>query len=125
MLEICLAFFVITNTIKIFFISQMCLGVLEKNENHLEDIIDIMRFMHDFTERDGEVLRTLSYGDELTCERELNAQEDMRDGDTQVKRMEGLIPCISDFHAFGNFLNVSNTSLIIEVDENVFTCLKI
>ena len=66
-----------------------------------------MKFMHQFTEQDGGILTTLSYGDELTCERELNAQEDKRDSDTEVKRLEGLVPCISDFHAFGNFLNVS------------------
>ena len=98
--------------IKSFFLFQVCLGVLEKDENKHSDIIDIMRFMHKFTEQENDVLRTLSFGDELTFEREINAQEDLRDSDTKEKCLEGLVPCISDFHAFGNYLNVSRFEVI-------------
>lgn len=89
---------------------QVCLGVLSKDENVGKDIIDIMHFLHQFVSYpDGKISHILSFGDELTCEREHNAQEDQRDGETPSKRLEGLVPCIADFHTFGNFLMVSYT----------------
>lgn len=85
----------------------MCLGVLSKDENVTKDIKEIMQFLHQFVpNNDTETQHVLSFGDELTCEREHNAQEDQRDAPTIAKRMAGLIPCIADFHTFGNFLMV-------------------
>lgn len=85
----------------------MCLGVLHKDENISDEMIDIMTFLHQFVPSDGESIKpVLCFGDELTCERLHNAQEDRRDSSTVTTRLEGLIGCIADFHAFGNFLGV-------------------
>ena len=53
------------------------------------------------------LLRIFSVGDLLTGEREQNAQDDLQEGDTTSKRLEGLIPAKADFHTFRNFLEVS------------------
>ena len=76
-------------------------------------MIDILLYMHQFVPGDQteNVKPILCFGDELTCERHHNAQEDRRDSPTPSKRLEGLIGCIGDFHAFGNFLAVSESSI--------------
>lgn len=68
-----------------------------------------MDHIHKYVPRTGtdKLLPILSVGDLLTVERELNAQEDMRNATTREKRKEGLIPTMADFHCFGNFLDVS------------------
>ena len=78
------------------------MGVLDKDENISEEIVDIMEFYNMYI-TDGYVL---TFGDELTVERQHGALEDMRRGRTHSERLEGLIPVLSDFHAFGNFLEV-------------------
>ena len=48
----------------------MCLGVLHKDENISDEMIDIMTFLHQFVPSDGESIKpVLCFGDELTCER--------------------------------------------------------
>ena len=89
-------------------LSQVCLGVLNKDENVGKGMIDIMAFLHQFVPvgKDEEPYHVLSFGDLLTCERQQNSQEDQRNSPSVSKRLEGLIPCIADFHTFGNFLQV-------------------
>jgi hypothetical protein len=91
------------------------LGVLNKDENVGKDMIDILKFLHQFVPvgPEGEPISVLSFGDLLTCERQQNSQEDQRDSPTAFKRLEGLIPCIADFHTFGNFLQVLTFTWII------------
>eukprot|EP00794_Sanderia_malayensis_P016437 gene16437-18072_t len=65
---------------------QVCLGVLSKDENVTKDITEIMQFLHHFVpKKDGRIQNVLSFGDELTCEREHNAQEDQRDAPSTLK----------------------------------------
>ena len=91
------------------YLFQVCLGVLNKDENLSKDMIDIMNFLHQFVpQTEDKIHSVLSFGDELTCEREHNSQEDQRDAPTASKRFEGLVPCISDFHTFGSFMQVGN-----------------
>lgn len=51
----------------------------------------------------------LSFGDLLTVERQINAQEDRRNSKSSKGRLEDVIPCLSDFHFLGNFFEVMNT----------------
>ena len=55
---------------------------------------------------DGTPRKVLSGGDLLTCERQLNAQEDRADSEDPVKRWGGLVPTIEDFHTYVNFCEV-------------------
>ena len=47
----------------------------------------------------------ISAGDQLTCEREDNAQEGRR-GCPPAERWSGMLPEIADFHALANFYEV-------------------
>eukprot|EP00794_Sanderia_malayensis_P001778 gene1778-1981_t len=70
----------------------VCLGVLSKDENVTKDITETMQFLHQFVpKKDGKIQNVLSFGDELTCEREHNAQEDQRDASSTLKRLEDTI----------------------------------
>ena len=77
--------------------------------------MDIMDHLHKFVPQNssGRIVPVLCAGDELTCERELNAQEDRRDSATPEKRFEGLVPCISDFHTLGNFMGARLTTILL------------
>ena len=59
------------------------------------------------------VLRTFSVSDLLTCVIEQRTQLRIKDADTPSKRLEGLIPVIADFHAYGNFMEVKYLILIV------------
>eukprot|EP00112_Aurelia_sp_Birch-Aquarium-sp1_P016473 Seg3738.2 transcript_id=Seg3738.2/GoldUCD/mRNA.D3Y31 product="hypothetical protein" protein_id=Seg3738.2/GoldUCD/D3Y31 len=83
------------------------LGVLEKNENDSQEIVDIMEYAHTFVPcAESEPLPTLIGGDLLTVERQLNGIEDRSNSTTSKTQLAGLIPCLEDFHTFGNFLGV-------------------
>lgn len=84
------------------------MGVLNKDENKSSDMIEILQTIHKYIpEKDnGELEETIFGGDLITCERCMNAQEDMRDAPTHKKRLTGVKPVIEDFHTFGNFLQV-------------------
>ena len=118
------------------FSSKVCLGVLNKNENENGDIIDIMKFIRHYvpTKLDSTDISILSFGDLLTVEREINAQEERRNLRSRKGNLEGIIPCLTDFHFLGNFLGVINFLLLykffitevefISVDEYSMRCCK-
>ena len=81
----------------------MCLGVLNKDENLSKDMKSIMKFLHTYVPENG---HSLVYGDELTVERMHSTLEDMQRSRSHAERLQGLIPVLSDFHAFGRFLEV-------------------
>ena len=90
------------------FLPKVCLGILNKSENDTSGIIDIMSFIQGYVpESLDKPIPLLSFGDLLTVEREINAQEDRRNSRNSNARLEGIIPCLSDFHFLGNFLEVS------------------
>ena len=80
--------------------------MLRKNENDSHDIICIVKFIRSSVPEDknGKILTPLLFfGDLLTVEGEVNAIEDRRNSTTSRERLEGIIPCLSDFHFFGEF----------------------
>ncbi|CAH3165645.1 unnamed protein product, partial [Porites lobata] len=90
---------------------QAPLGLLFKNENTNDDMIDILTELHQrylpvmkTTDGSGnveiEVLQKVFFGgDQLTEERARNARQGRADGDTEFERLEGLIPKVEDWHA--------------------------
>ena len=72
-----------------------------------------MKFIRQYvpTTDDDKVIPILSFGDLLTVERQINAQEDRRNSRSSEEKLEGIIPCLSDFHFLGNFLEVINIVL--------------
>ena len=71
-------------------------------------MIDIMQEQHKLVpgHNSPHLVRTLSFGDLLTVERQQNAQEDLKDSATPSGRLERLIPALADFHSCGNFMEV-------------------
>ena len=90
----------------------MPLGLLFKNENTNDDMIDILTEIHEnylpvvkTTDDSGyvevEVLQKIFFGgDQLTEESaHENARQGRADGDTEFERLEGFIPKVEDWHA--------------------------
>ena len=71
-------------------------------------MIETLQIIHKYIPEkpNGKLDDTIFGGDLLTCERCMNAQEDMRDAPTALKRLTGLKTVIEDFHTYGNFLQV-------------------
>ncbi len=84
------------------------MGVLHKNEQYEDDMVEILQWLHKYvpnhcTSTDGkeseikQPVNTFSGGDYLTFERHKGAQSAMQDARTPSTRLEGLIPKIEDF----------------------------
>ena len=92
---------------------QVPLGILQLNENHQKDIIEILQrnnrmYVPHHRGVNGShdpIIRVMFGGDQLTAERARNAQRAVVDGNTQYERIDSLIPKIEDFHAQMNFLD--------------------
>ncbi|XP_012565756.2 uncharacterized protein LOC105849853 [Hydra vulgaris] len=65
-----------------------------------------MKFQHKLVPGHGSDHLVRTVGDLLTVERKQKAQDDLRDSSTPSTRLEGLVPCLGDFHTYGNFLEV-------------------
>ena len=98
---------------KCMLLFQINLGVLQKNEQYNEDMTDICTFLNQYVpgarEENDQTApeKVLSGGDYLTFERHKQAQSAKRNGRTPMKRMEGLIPKLEEFHNQAEFLQVS------------------
>ena len=90
------------------YVIQVQLGVLMENENTTEGMSAITAHQHIYVPgHDTEKpVRILSAGDQLTCERQSKALEDVRDSITPSKRHDGLIPVTGDFHLLANYYQV-------------------
>ncbi len=86
---------------------QVGLGVILESENSSEGIVKIMEHMNKYVPNgsSNQPVPIISAGDQLTCEREINAQEYRRDCDP-AERWAGMLPEIADFHALANFYEV-------------------
>ena len=84
------------------------LDMLLKNEAKHSDMLDIMKmqlgYLGSYYHEDGKVL---SGGDQLTCERQMDAQRHVMDGDTRSDRLQVLDPVCEDWHCLMCFLGVS------------------
>lgn len=108
------------------FAMQVPLGVLLKNENKGDDMVDIMSHLHQyvpaveytnkvFIPSTGEIVevqhaayhKVLFGGDQLTATRARGAQKTRVNSISPLARLDGLIPCAEDWHAKVNLLGVS------------------
>lgn len=80
------------------------LGLLEKNENKIDEMQDIVGHLHQYVpghssdSQNMPLHKITSGGDYLTFERHKRAQELHADGNTPSNRLEGLIPNMEFFH---------------------------
>ena len=89
---------------------QVPLGLLFKNKNINEEMIDILQELHNkylpvdrHVINDEEVVTVLERlflgGDQLTDERANNCKDARGDGDSRFERLEGFFSKVEDWHA--------------------------
>ena len=105
-----------TECVCFYLLLQVHLGVLYKNEQYEEDMIDLLEWIHPYVPGHSEdcdankkPIKVLTGGDYLTFERTQGAQSAMQDARTPSARLEGLIPKTEDFHTQAEWLKVSQT----------------
>ena len=105
---------------------QVPLGVLPKNENLGDDMVDIMLHLHQYVPLvDGtesvevpvtnekvqvpraSFRRIFLGGDQLTAARARGAIKSRVNSMSSAARLDGVIPCAEDWHVKLNFLDVS------------------
>lgn len=86
----------------VFTFLKIPLGVLPKNENKNEDMVDILETIQEkyvpSSDTDPEDFIFLG-GDQLTEERARNVQKAKADGETSAERLDSLWPKNEDWHA--------------------------
>ena len=102
---------------------QVPLGILAKNENKGDDMVDIMEHLHQYVpvvnfsedvsieDKRITVPRAVMYpilfgGDQLTAARGRGAQKARTNSLSPLMRFDGLIPCAEDWHTKVIFLEV-------------------
>ena len=103
------------------------MGVLLKNEQYNDQMVDICQFLHKYVpghdsdeeHSTTEPTKVLSGGDYLPFERHKSAQSSMANGLTPSTRLQGLIPKMEEFHNQAELLKVffSNTLSLKEIQE--------
>lgn len=106
-------------------VMQVPLGVLFKNENKGEDMVDIMTHHHKYVPaveyvrqvkipnspvrvdvQQALMHKVLFGGDQLTAVRARSAKKAKSNSASPLTRLEGLVPCAEDWHAKLNLLEV-------------------
>ena len=105
---------------------QVPLGILRKNENKGDEMIDILKHLHQYVpsvsfftdkvlstgetakEEKASFHRIIVGGDQLTAARIRAGQKGKLNGQSPSKRLEGIVPAVEDWHAKANLLGVSN-----------------
>ena len=98
--------------IKFFiFFFQTPLGLIFKNENVNEDMVEILKQFHSYLPQTGDqgVDGQLFSGDQLTVERAVNVIASVANGFTPKDRLEGINMQLGDWHADVKLLSVSKT----------------
>ena len=107
-------------------IIQVPLGIIPKNENKSDEMVDIMTALHKYVpiveyteelyiasiEDTVQVPQALLHpiilgGDQLTAARGRGAKKAKLHADTPASRLEGLVPAAEDWHTKVNLLEVS------------------
>ena len=93
---------------------QVPLGVLKKNENKTEDMIDILdHIQHRYVPFVGGHTKFIFLGgDQLTREHAVHAQDAKAQSNGTRKRLKGVIPKSEDWHALMCFHQVSSKYII-------------
>ena len=103
---------------KHFLLHNRSLGVILKNENVTEDMIDIISHLHKYvpivhqnsydeiSQCDDLIHAILLGGDQLTRKRAESAKEGRKNSSTPHTKLKGLVPVVEDWHAKKIFLEV-------------------
>ena len=89
------------NTVCIIMILwQVSLGILEKDENKIDDITDILEHLHNcVADVDGQPVQSVAFGDDLMCERIQQAQQSRINCNSAFECLLKVLHCrIADWH---------------------------
>ena len=91
-------------------LTQVQLGLLEKDENKSEEMLQILQHCHAEqvpSDPESNILHKINLGgDHLTVERATSAVSVVADSDEAHERLEGIILKHEEFHCEMNFLRV-------------------
>lgn len=105
--------------------TQVPLGVILKNENKSDEMVEIMAHLHQYVpsleyseckkissgetvmEEKARFHQILVGGDQLTAARARSAMKVKVNSHTPSKKLLGIVPVVEDWHAKANFLGVS------------------
>ena len=94
----------------------MPLGVIARNENKYEELIDILNKMQKYVPASAATNRLKTCvlsGDQLTTERIHNLQKIRATSESQSARFDGFLPIHADWHAEVTYLQVRNASIYV------------
>ena len=93
--------------IQLFFF-QTPLGVLDKDETKIADMVDILEEYHKYVPGDeaGEPFMIPLFGDQLSVERSYDAQKARINAEDAWGQLQGLHPSIQEWHKRGILLQV-------------------
>ena len=93
------------------FFFQTPLGLILKNENVNEDMVEILKQFQSYLPQTGDqgVDGQVFSGDQLTVERAVNVIASVANGFTPKDRLEGINMQLGDWHAAVKLLSVSKT----------------
>ncbi|XP_041454619.1 uncharacterized protein LOC121407551 [Lytechinus variegatus] len=75
------------------------LGVLEKDDSQIEDMVDVLEYMHGYVPGDDKSpIPMILYGDVPSCERFRDAIASRINEDTSWSRLSGLLPSAQEWH---------------------------
>ena len=108
-------------------IFQVRLGGLKKNENKIDEMVDICQFLHKYvpghsTETENMPTKCLSGGDYLTYGRHKKAQSTMQDSRTPSERLEGLQAKFEEFHTQAEVNKVRKECFVVSLTTTQNTC---
>ena len=88
---------------------QVTLGVITKNEQEMEGMIDILEHLQKYLpkNKDGDPMEISIAGDQLTCERVRGAKRARLQSEDPFERFEGMLEMPGDWHALVNFYQAS------------------
>ena len=90
-----------------FVVLQVHLGVLLKNENRTEDMIEILEHAQQYVPTlEGRLQKIFFGGDQLTCERIRGAKNARHQSPTPKGQLEGLSEKVEDWHALQAYYQV-------------------
>ena len=87
---------------------QVPLGVLPKNENKKEEMIEILKHMQQYIPKNEYDIMKMAImaGDQLTAERIRNVQLIRATSDSEMEKLQGFLPIHADWHAEVTYLKV-------------------
>lgn len=84
---------------KIFVCFQFNIGIMEENPSTVQGVVNILENLHTYVPASGDQVHTLiCWGDGLSCERHVDAQNARANAATKTDRLQGLEPSPQEFH---------------------------